>query len=440
MMNVKRIALSLLLSVVMYCSQAQEILLLDDVVQQTLENNYKIKIAANTTEREALKVTRGNAGQLPDVSLGGRYGVIKGDSEVETLDDSSRLVQIDRVFENIDLEGSINVDYTLFDGLAMFRRYAVLQENADLAKLNEREASENVITQAISNYMEALRSQQRYFVLKESLEASKQRYEFVQRRVKAGSATNLDELNAQVDMINDSSALVEASLNSKNASYELQYLMGKRDYAAQVALDNSFSIDENLSLVDMQSSSREKNVFIQQSAKNIDISSLQYKLSESAKYPTIGANGSYSWSQSETPLTFPRSRNGTAISGQIRVSFDLFNGGRKNIAQQAAKIDLDNTILTKEDVSQMIAKDLLIAFQNYSTRLQILTLLNGNLANAEENFSNSEKSYQAGVITSVELRQAQVNLANAKNRINDAKIDAKLAEINVKRLGGVLLD
>ena len=63
-----------------------------------------------------------------------------------------------------------------------------------------------------------------------------------------------------------------------------------------------------------------------------------------------------------------------------------------------------------------------------------------NVITAENNFDRSQERYKLGQITSVELRQAQINLINAKTNKNLAKYEAKLAELELLQLTGQLLN
>ena len=49
-----------------------------------------------------------------------------------------------------------------------------------------------------------------------------------------------------------------------------------------------------------------------------------------------------------------------------------------------------------------------------------------NVNTNQDNFERSENQFQLGQITSVEFRQAQINLQNAQTSYNLAKYDAKL--------------
>ena len=56
------------------------------------------------------------------------------------------------------------------------------------------------------------------------------------------------------------------------------------------------------------------------------------------------------------------------------------------------------------------------------------------------NFSNDQERYKLGQVTSIEFRQAQINLINAKTAFNNAKFDAKLIEIQLLQLSGDILN
>ena len=63
-----------------------------------------------------------------------------------------------------------------------------------------------------------------------------------------------------------------------------------------------------------------------------------------------------------------------------------------------------------------------------------------NVITATDNYNRSNERYKLGQITSVELRQAQINLLNAKTSKNLAKYNAKLAELQLLQLTGQLLN
>ena len=58
----------------------------------------------------------------------------------------------------------------------------------------------------------------------------------------------------------------------------------------------------------------------------------------------------------------------------------------------------------------------------------------------QRNFTRTEELFKLGQVTSIEFRQAQINLLNAETALNNAKYDAKLFELELLQLSGELLN
>jgi outer membrane protein TolC len=58
----------------------------------------------------------------------------------------------------------------------------------------------------------------------------------------------------------------------------------------------------------------------------------------------------------------------------------------------------------------------------------------------QNNFDRTFQQFKIGQISSIEFRQAQLNLLNAQTSLNLAKFDAKLAEVQLLQLTGQLLN
>ena len=87
-----------------------------------------------------------------------------------------------------------------------------------------------------------------------------------------------------------------------------------------------------------------------------------------------------------------------------------------------------------------VKRDIANALGNYQNRLKIFRLQEQNVITATNNYERSQERYKLGQITSVELRQAQINLLNAQTNKNLAKYEAKLSELELLQLTGQLLN
>lgn len=87
-----------------------------------------------------------------------------------------------------------------------------------------------------------------------------------------------------------------------------------------------------------------------------------------------------------------------------------------------------------------IRRDIANALGNYENRLYIYKVQEENVATNQDNFERSQEQFNLGRITSIEFRQAQVNLLDARTSLNLAKYDAKIAELELLQLTGQLLN
>jgi outer membrane protein TolC len=79
------------------------------------------------------------------------------------------------------------------------------------------------------------------------------------------------------------------------------------------------------------------------------------------------------------------------------------------------------------------------AFKDYELQKQLLKLEDDNIMLAKENVAIALERFKQGVSTYLELREAQISLQDAYNRLIAARYNTKLAETELLRLKGELL-
>ena len=96
--------------------------------------------------------------------------------------------------------------------------------------------------------------------------------------------------------------------------------------------------------------------------------------------------------------------------------------------------------MLKKQIGLEVDRDIRNAQSIYENRLAIFRIQEQNVRTNQNNFERSREQFQLGRITSIEFRQAQINLLNAQTNKNLAKYDAKLAELQLLQLTGQLLN
>ena len=79
-------------------------------------------------------------------------------------------------------------------------------------------------------------------------------------------------------------------------------------------------------------------------------------------------------------------------------------------------------------------------YELYQNTLFILEVQQQNVITSQNNFDRTQERFKLGQVSSIEFRQAQINLLNAVTAVSNAKYDAKLIELELLQLTGELLN
>ena len=417
--------------------EAQEILTKKEALEIALENNYGVQIANNNVELAKNNSSIYNTGYLPTISSSAGANYNNSNQEVEFQDGTERNVD---GAETRSYNASIALNYTLFDGLGRRYNYKQLQETYNLTELQARETIENMYLQLFNTYFQIARLSENTDNLDKTLDISKQRLERAKYQYEYGQSTKLELLNAEVDVNNDSINYINSKQQYFNAKRDLNIILGtEKGIAYNVETDVEFI--SLLSFDELFQTAIDNNVLLRQSDKNIAISELNVKLNKSNYLPSLGLSTSYGWNKSINPPTsFLAGANSTGLNAGLNLSWNLFDGGSTKTRIANAKIALENQQILKEQQTELLKNNLNNVYDSYQNALFVLQAQEKNVITNQNNFERSEERYKLGQITSIEFRQAQINLLNSQTAYSNAKYDAKLLELQLLQLSGELLN
>ena len=441
------LVLAFFFTIISSLSAQEELLSKQEAVTLALENNFGIKVARNQVEIAENNKGVLNSGYLPTVTANAGANYNRDDATIEfpgqlNPDGSPRAdVNIYKA-EAQRYNSTVNVDYILFDGMGRLYNYKRLKEQYQLSELQARETIENTLLQLFSVYFEVARLTENANVLKQALDISKQRITRSEYAFEYGQNTKLDILNAQVDVTNDSITLLVNQQQLANTKRDLNVVLNQN-------LNETFEVDTliqfipKLRLEELITQAELNNVAILQTERNLAINAYDIKVNKSGYLPTVGLNGTYGWNlnQSAASAFFPGTNNETWNFGLgASLTWNLFDGGGTNVRVRNSKIAYENQELLQEQIELEVARDIANALAIYENRLNIFHIQEQNVLTNQNNFERSKEQFQLGRITSIEFRQAQINLLNAQTTKNLAKYDAKLSELQLLQLTGQLLN
>jgi outer membrane protein TolC len=225
-----------------------------------------------------------------------------------------------------------------------------------------------------------------------------------------------------------------------NAKRDLYVVLGKNE-SPDFYVDTQVIFVVTKNKQELFEQVKTNNITLLQIEKDIKISDFQLKASKSGYLPSIGLTSTYGWTKNNNnSASFLTESTNTGLSTGFSLKWDLFNGGRTSTQVQNAKINYETQQFFKQENELQITRDFNNTWEDYNTKLFILQTQEKNVETNNRNFSRTEEQFKLGQITSIEFRQAQVNLLNAQSNLNQATYDAKNAELKLLQLTGELLN
>lgn len=416
---------------------SQKVLTKDEALKITLENNFGIKIANNNVEVAKNNASLYNTGFLPTaaVSSGANY---RRDNQDVTFQDGT-LRSIDGAVTK-SYNASLNVNYTIFDGLGRKYNYQQLKETYNLSELQAKETIENTYLQLFTSYFQIARLTENANNLSEALSISKRRFQRAKYQYDYGQTTKLEMLNAEVDVNNDSISFIAAKQQLNNVKRGLNIILGI-DKDVDYGVETEVGFVKMMSFDELQQKTIANNAILKQNEKNIAISEFTIKINQTNYLPTLDLITAYGWNKSENPPTsFLAGATSNGLNAGLSLSWNLFDGGATKTRVANAKIALDSQQILLEQQKTTLQNTLKNTWENFHNQLFIIGAQEKNVLTTQNNFDRTEERYRLGQVTSIEFRQAQINFINAKTALNNAKFDAKLIELQLLQLSGDILN
>jgi len=432
--------LTILALTLCFSMTGQELLEKQEAVNIALENNYDIKVSNNDLEAAKNSSSIYNSGYLPSVFASGGADYQTNESKIEFQNGDT---QDDIENTTNTYSATVGVDYLLFDGFGRKYNYRKLQEQYNISEIRVRQVIENTLLGLLISYYDVARLTENKSNLEQSLAISKSQLLREQYGYQYGQKTQLEVLNTEVNVNQDSINLLNIQRELANAKRDLNVILG-REINVDFAVDTMVNYALDITYDAMLQSAKINNTLLLQAEKNVTLSDYDLKINKSSWVPNVGVNGAYNWRDSNTDSNISNpfslaSNTSSGLIGGVSVSWNIFDGGLTKTRVQNAKIAIDNSNIERELIEKDLERNVANAWETYQNSLFVLSAEEKNVETNKRNFQRSEEQFKLGQIITVEFRLAQVNLLSAINSYNEAKYTAKVAELRLLQLGGNLI-
>ncbi|MEM9866757.1 MAG: TolC family protein [Bacteroidota bacterium] len=410
----------------------------EKAIDLALKNNLDIQVARNTKKIDDNNASILNSRYLPSVTGLAGGSIDRQNTEGQLASGETRRAD---GAETRRYNASVNVNYTLFDGLGRYYDYKSFKERSQQSELEVRQTIELTILQLFTVYYELARLTENTKNLQQALEISKDRLTRAKYQFEYGQNTGLDVLNAEVDINTDSINLLNSRQQLRNTMRDLNLVLNQ-DLSSTFTADTLVEFVPGLRMENMYNEAKLNNIRLQIVEKEMNINRYSIKSAKGTLLPTIGLTGTYGWNElnNNSPLAFLIQNTSNGVTGSINLTWNIFDGGTAITGIKNVKIAYENQELLKKQVQLEVERDIRNAWDSYTNALYVLEVQEKNLQTNQNNFNRTNERYKLGQITSIEFRQAQLNLLNAELAQSQAKYSAKLAELQMLQVSGQLLN
>lgn len=436
----KNICTLLILLVFVTNANAQRILSLQEAIATALHNNYDIQISRNDSLVVSIDYSYRNVVFLPTVNLT-TGATFNNNSQRQTLVDGT-----ERKSNNIrsnNLQASLGINWVLFDGLKMFATRDKLETLLQSGSYAAKEQIINTIAQVIKVYYNIAHQQQLVNATELQIDLNRERAKLAKYKLEIGSGAKPDVLQSQVDLNSQLALKLQQETTINQLKQQLIQTMNSKVKEDEFIVPDTIPLVRKIALGEIQDGIERSNPSLLLARSNIDVANHTLKESKAELWPTVSFGSAYNYSRT----------NNKKVLNNFSTLFNQFNGFNYGIT---ARIPIFNQFAVKRQIKQdklnifmqqlrydnqrsLIGLSVINAFKDYQLQQKALQLEEENILLAKENVEIVFQTYKLGAATLIQLREAQLSMAQAYNRLINARYNMKIAETELLRLKGDLV-
>ncbi len=426
--------IALLTSILLVLPASAQVLTAEEVVRIALEQNFGIRLARLDAESAAVLNSPGQAGMLPTVDGVGSYSI--DNSSAKQTFFSGEVREVDNADARV-LDAGVLLNWTVFDGMAMFATKDRLETMEVIGRTQLRQQLESTVYDVLASYYRLVQLRKGIAVEREGLRISRERLSIAEAGQRIGTASGLIVVQARLDLSTDSASVLDLQLQENVTRSRLNALLG-RDPGTAVEVEGDVPDTESLDLAQLQQSARQANSILQEARQYQIAADLNVKELRGALLPRVDVFANYGYTRSTSAVGFLQSNQSLGPAYGARLNIPIFNGFRNSQAVEVAKLQREQASLSTQQVQLDLEEQLLNAWSMYRTGQQRVALEEANLEGARTQADVALESYRLGAITAVELRDVQLGLIAASERLIVARYEAIMAQLQLKWLAGEL--
>lgn len=420
--------LVIILSLISFsAARSQTVYTLESFIAEMLQKDFGILLLKNEVQIAEYNNNPGNAGYLPTIGILADKNWSNNNTRQEFF---SGQVNAAPSAKSTSTNAAVRLDWTFFDGFRMFATDKKLNVLEEISTLNLTAEMEMKIYQASVMFYTLIQQEKRNDVYTQALDLSRARYDLAKIKLDLGAGTEIQMIQARLDMTADSSALLNNLKEIENLKADMNRFLAK-DPAEQFTVQGEIMAVENISYESSLSAAQQQSTNLLIAKANIAVRDLERKEYQSFYYPQIGLYGQYAYASSENQIGILNSNRAYGTGAGFTLRWNILDRMSNYTNIRNNKVQTESAEIYAAQEALTIRTELRKTFNELEWARRNLQLEQQNIMETESTFKIAQNAFENGSITNLELREVQFSIVEAQNRYLQAQLTLKTAELNV---------
>lgn len=444
------IVIALLPSLPFPSAKAQDTLVLDigKALEIALSENPTVKVANKEIQKKKYAQKGSYAALFPQVSFAADYnrtlkkqvmymdGFDMGSTEIPGMEDMPNMDEGIEVGRDNNWNLGFNASMPIINA-TLWKSLSISAIDVELAIEQARSSKIAMVNQVKKGYYGVLLASDSYRVFKESYDNAMENYLDIKRKFEQGIVAEYDLIRANVTVKNSEPNMLQAENALVLAKWQLKALLG---------MDLDINIECKGQLTDFEKDlfgdflSTDTTLANNTDLKQMDLQAKQLEntltMQKFDYLPTLSLTGLYQWTAMNNDFKFKDYRWNPYSMVGVSLSIPIFSGGSKFYKIKQTRNSLEQLNLQREDTQRNLQLAIKQYIDNMNTCVKRFDASQKGVEQAERGYMISQKRYDTGAGTLLEMNDSELALTQAKLNFNQAIYDYMVTKADLEKVLG----
>ena len=418
------------------CAQKKLVLSLEDSIRMALGQNPYHLASAKRVDAARAQVHEARAGFLPTLNAQGTSTLAEKVFELEfpSMDPSLPPQRVEIDFSR-DYQMSMGLNIPLFTSGRLKASYRMANYNLRSTEEAQRQSGHVTIFNTKSAFYGILLMREYVNVAEMAIADADKLYDLVKKQHEVGLASQFDLLRSEVRVVNMRPQVISAKNNLKIMELNLKTILGL-DLDTEIELDGNLRFDPvTLSLPALMEKAMLHRPELAQVRFQKGVLSESYKVARSGALPSLAISGQFNWWADKLKLGGDVWQDYYTVNLVLNVP--LFNGLANLARMGQAKAAINEIEFNEKGLVDQLNFEVRQAVLKVEEARESLVSQEKNVEQAEESLRIADLNFAEGLITILDIGQAQTALTQARVNYSQALFNYVIALAEVDRVTGV---